>query len=65
MSVEVNGILGLLVLAAMIYAIIHIVQSASGTGAKVLWALLVLLFPLLGVIIWFLLGPRKGAVAGR
>ncbi|MCA1804801.1 MAG: PLD nuclease N-terminal domain-containing protein [Xanthomonadaceae bacterium] len=60
MSMEVNGILGLLLLVAIVYALIQIVQSAAGTGAKVLWAVLVLLFPLIGVIVWFFLGPRPG-----
>ena len=60
MSMEVNGILGLLLLVAIVYALIQIVQSSAGTGAKVLWAVLVLLFPLIGVIVWFLLGPRPG-----
>ena len=60
MSVEINGILGLLLLIAIVYALIQIVQSAASTGRKVLWAVLVLVFPLIGVIIWFLLGPRPG-----
>jgi hypothetical protein len=60
MSMEVNGILGLLLLVAIVYALIQIVQSSASTGAKVLWSVLVLLFPLIGVIVWFLLGPRPG-----
>lgn len=60
MIVEVNGILGLLLLIAIVYALIQIVQSTATTGRKVLWSVLVLLFPLIGVIIWFLLGPRPG-----
>lgn len=60
MKMEVNGILGLLLLIAIVYALIQIVQSAASTGAKVLWSVLVLLFPLIGVIIWFLFGPKPG-----
>jgi hypothetical protein len=54
---EVNGIIGLLILAADIYAILKIAQSSASTGKKVLWILVVLLFPVIGLIIWFLLGP--------
>ena len=54
---EVNGIIGLLILAADIYAILKIAQSSASTGKKVLWILIVLLFPVIGLIIWFLLGP--------
>ncbi|WP_409526132.1 PLDc N-terminal domain-containing protein [Nitrincola sp. MINF-07-Sa-05] len=57
-SLEVSGLLGLIVLAFNIYAIIKIVQSSAGTGIKVLWVLIILLLPVLGLILWFLLGPK-------
>lgn len=52
-------VIGILILAADIWAIINIVQSGATTGKKVLWVLLVLLFPVVGLIIWFLLGPKS------
>ena len=58
MSVQVNSLLGLLILVADIWAIVSIVQSGASTGKKVLWIVLVLLLPVLGLILWFLLGPR-------
>jgi hypothetical protein len=60
MGIEIGGIFGLLVLIADIWAIVNIVQSSAGTGRKVLWIVLVLLLPVLGLILWFLLGPRTG-----
>lgn len=59
MNVEVQGVFGLLLLIACIWAILNIVQSKSTTGKKVLWILFVLLLPLLGVIVWFFLGPKS------
>ena len=50
-------LLGLLQLALAIYAIVMIIQSSAETGAKVLWLLLVLILPLVGLIIWALMGP--------
>jgi fatty acid desaturase len=50
-------LLGLLQLAVAIYAIVMILQSSAETGAKVLWVLLVLIVPLIGLIIWALMGP--------
>jgi phospholipase D-like protein len=55
-----NGLWGLLVLIADVWAIVNIVQSAADTGKKVLWVVLVLVLPLLGVILWYFLGPRTG-----
>jgi hypothetical protein len=59
MSIEVTtgGLLGLLHLILIVYAIIKIVQSSAGTGSKVLWIVVILLLPVLGLILWFLFGP--------
>jgi hypothetical protein len=58
MGYHVNGIWGLLVLVADIWAIVNIFQSLKDTGAKVLWTVLVILLPVLGFIIWLIAGPR-------
>lgn len=58
MNLEVTGIFSFLLLVADIWAIVNIVQSGASTGAKVLWIVLVLLLPLLGLIIWLIAGPR-------
>jgi len=50
-------LLGLLQLAVAIYAIVMIIQSSAETLHKVLWVLLVLVLPLVGLIIWGLMGP--------
>lgn len=56
-----NTIIGLLILVADIWAVINIVQSKASTGAKVLWVVLVLVLPLLGVIIWYFAGPKSAS----
>ena len=55
---EVGGIFGILVLIADVWAILNIFQSSADTLKKVLWIVLVLVLPLLGVIIWYFAGPR-------
>ena len=51
------GFLGLIHLALVIYALIQIFGSSASTGGKLLWIVIVALFPLVGLIIWFLMGP--------
>lgn len=51
-------LLGLLHIIVAVWAIISILQSSAPGTHKVLWALLVLVFPLIGLIVWFLIGPR-------
>jgi len=58
MGSTLNGLIGLVILALDIWAIINIVKSSADTGKKVLWVLLILFLPVVGLIIWILLGPR-------
>ncbi len=53
------GLIGLLVLVADIYAVLKIAQSAASDGKKALWIAIVIVFPIGGVIIWYLLGPGR------
>ena len=58
MNFEYGGIVGLLILAGDIWAIINVFQSPASNGKKLIWILAVLLLPLVGLILWYLLGPR-------
>lgn len=53
------GIFGLIILALDIWGIINVIGSGSGTGAKILWILLILVLPVIGLIVWFMVGPRS------
>ena len=55
-----NSVLGLLILAADIWAIINILQGSASNVKKLIWILVVLLLPVLGLLLWFFLGPRGG-----
>ena len=57
-----NGILGLLILIGDIWAIISIFQSGASNEKKALWIALVVLLPVVGLILWYFLGPRAGKV---
>ncbi len=60
MGFNVNGIGGLIVLIADVWAIVNIFQSNADTGKKVLWTVVVLVLPVLGFILWYFLGPKTG-----
>jgi len=60
MNFGYNGLIGLLILAGDIWAILNITQSGASNGKKLLWILLVLLLPVLGLILWFFAGPKSG-----
>ncbi len=54
----ISGLGGLVLLALDIWALVSIVGSNESTGRKVLWAVLVIVLPLLGFLIWLVAGPR-------
>lgn len=58
MGFETGGLLGLILLIADVYAIVKTLQSAASTGAKVIWIVVILLLPVVGLIAWFLFGPK-------
>lgn len=53
-----SNLIGLLVLIADIWAIVQVFQSRESTATKVLWTVLIVLLPVLGLIIWYFAGPR-------
>jgi hypothetical protein len=60
MEIQIGGLFGLILLIVDIWAIIKTVDSRATTGIKVLWVVVILLLPLVGLILWFFLGPRRG-----
>lgn len=57
-----SGLVGLLILIADIWAIINVIKSGAETLHKVLWIVLILVLPLIGLIIWYFAGPKSKAL---
>lgn len=55
-----GGLWGLLVLIGDVWAIVNVFQSGADTGKKVLWTVLIIVLPVVGFVLWLLLGPRTG-----
>jgi len=53
------GILGLVVLILDIWAIVKILNGRMKQDKKILWVLVVAFLPVLGFILWYLMGPKK------
>ncbi|KAG4430935.1 hypothetical protein IFR05_013573 [Cadophora sp. M221] len=59
-----GGIIGLIVLVLDIIAFIEILKSSRPPVNKLLWCLLVFLFPIVGLIIYFLFSGRGSSSSG-
>ena len=57
LNIGYHGLWGLLILAGDVWAIVTILQSAASNEKKLIWIVAVALLPLLGLILWYLLGP--------
>ncbi|MDO8489740.1 MAG: PLDc N-terminal domain-containing protein [Candidatus Omnitrophota bacterium] len=53
-----GGILGLLILVLDIIAILDVLKSSMDTGKKALWIILILILPVVGMVLYFLIGKK-------
>jgi hypothetical protein len=52
------GLLGLIILVLDIWAIIKTLGSSASDIAKLIWVLVILVLPVLGLIAWLIAGPK-------
>jgi len=64
MNIGYHSVWGVLILAGDIWAIINILQSTASSEKKLIWTIAVVLLPVLGLILWYFLGPRDGKRQG-
>ena len=53
-----SGIGGLIIFALDIWAIASIINSGATTKSKIIWTLVVAILPVVGLILWWLAGPK-------
>ena len=53
-----KSILGIIILIFEIIAIIDVVKSSKDTGKKVLWIVLIVFLPVIGLILYYLTGRK-------
>lgn len=54
-----KGIIGLIILVLDVLAIIDCVKSNQSGGKKALWIVLILVLPVVGLMIYYLVGKKK------
>jgi len=55
-------LLSLVVLVLDIIALVSLLNSGADTATKVLWALLIIFLPVIGMVLYFLMGPGRRKV---
>jgi hypothetical protein len=59
MEIYITSLLGFVIFIADIWAIFTIAQSKESVISKLLWIVLILFLPLVGLLIWWIFGPKK------
>ncbi|KAG0280539.1 hypothetical protein BGZ95_009775 [Linnemannia exigua] len=54
-----GSLLGLLIFIADLVAVVQVLNSNRPMSSKILWSLLIFLCPIIGLIIYLLLGERE------
>ena len=54
-----GGLFGIIILVLDIIAIVDCLKSSLETGKKILWVVLVLVLPVIGMVLYFLVGKKK------
>lgn len=54
-----KGLIGLIILVLDIIAIVEVAKSKADMGKKVLWIILILVLPIVGLILYYLLGRKS------
>lgn len=54
-----GGLIGLIILVLDIVAIVDLFKSAKDMGKKVLWTILIIVLPLIGMVLYFVIGKKK------
>ena len=59
MELAVGGPLSLLILIFDVYAVLHVAGSRFGLFVRAAWVAVIILLPVIGFLIWLVLGPRQ------
>ena len=57
-----GGLLGLVIFILDIVAIVDVIRSRKPTAYVALWIILILVLPLLGMLLYFLIGKKSAGV---
>lgn len=51
-------VFGIIVFVLDVWAIASVINTSVSTGTKILWIALIAILPVLGLVIWYFMGPK-------
>lgn len=58
-DLDLNSVIGILIFLVDLWAIYHTWISREETVTKVIWTVVILLLPVVGLLIWMFFGPKR------
>ena len=53
-----KGLLGIIILVLDVVAILDCIKSSKSTGKKALWVIVILVLPVVGLVLYYLMGRK-------
>ena len=53
-----NGLIGLIIFALDVWAIASVINSNAQRSQKIIWVIVIAVLPVVGLIAWWLMGPK-------
>lgn len=54
-----NGLIAIIVFALDVWAIAQIINSSAEKSSKIIWVIIVAVLPVVGLIAWYIAGPKS------
>lgn len=54
-----NWLFGIIIFVLDVWAIAQIINTNESNKTKILWILLIIILPIVGLIIWYFAGPKS------
>lgn len=58
MGPTMSGLISVIILGLDIWAILNVLKSHAEVRIKIIWVLVIIVLPVLGLLIWAIAGPR-------
>ena len=53
-----GGLIGLIIFALDVWAIASVINSNAERSSKIIWVIVIAILPVVGLIAWWLMGPK-------
>jgi hypothetical protein len=65
LEIDMFGVFSFILLLASVFVILRVFGSSATKGEKILWLVIIIFLPLIGIISWYFVGPGDKSLSLR